>query len=124
MSTRTIDSTELENIKSDTWVNGVKKSMVKEYCASAVVANGSAVFYLTDNGTSGGNAVFNNVYKESANFWVDNSSAQYQMGGYTLSEDKKSITISVGALGSVIIGIIQFVNATNGVTIYLRIKGD
>lgn len=106
------------------WLNGVQKASVKEYFSSAVVAGGTATFYLTDDGTSGGGAVFANVYLESMNLMVYSASSQYQFSSPTVAGNKKSITVTIGVLGTVILGIIQFVAAANGTTIYLQIKGD
>lgn len=101
-----------------------KRVLAKEYCGSTTVSGGSAVFQLTTDGTSGGTAIFPNaVFKESANFWVDNASLQYQFGGYTLTNSNRTLTITVNQLGSVLLGIIQFVTAANGVTVHLRIRG-
>jgi len=106
------------------WVNGVRKSQVKEYLASAVVSSGTAIFYLTDDGTAEGNAIFTNIYKESASFWIDDPTVQYQFGEYTLAADKKTLTLTVNKLGTVLVGIIQFISAANGVTVYMQVKGD
>lgn len=120
----TVDDVEWEKVRQAQWVNGSQKADSQEYCASATVSSGQAVFYLTDNGASNGNAVFTNVYKESLSFWVDDSGVQYQFGSYTLAGDKKSITVAVNKLGSVVLGLINVVSAANGVTVYMRIKGD
>lgn len=106
------------------WVNGVRKSSVWEYYASATVSSGNVVFNLTDDGTSGGNAVFTNVYLESLNLIIYSSTAQYQFSAPVVSANKKTLTVTVGVLGTVILGIIQFVTAANGITVYAQIKGD
>lgn len=104
--------------------SGVLKTLPKVYITSAVISGGSVVFYLTDDGTSNGIPVFNNVYKESLNWWIDDASNQYQLGGYTLSGDNKSITLNVNKLGSVLLGILQFITGANGVTVNLTVWGD
>lgn len=106
------------------WQNGTRRVGVREVCASATVSSGVATFYLTDTGAAGGNALFGTaVFKESANFWVESTAIQYQYGNYTLSGDRKTLTVNVTQLGSVLLGIIQFVAAANGATVYLRICG-
>lgn len=107
-----------------TWVNGVKKSYVKEYFATATVSNGTAVFYLTDDGTANGNAIFTNIYTESSNFLTLDLGNQYQFGNVVVAANKKSITVSVNRLGTIILGVIQFITAANGQTVYLQVKGD
>lgn len=106
------------------WVNGVHKTSVWEYFSSATVSSGNVVFNLTDDGTGSGNAVFSNIYLESLNLIIYSSSAQYQFSAPTISANKKTLTVTVGVLGTVILGIIQFVTAANGITVYAQVKGD
>lgn len=104
--------------------NGVIKTNPKFYYSSAVVAGGVVTFYLTDNGGSTGNALFTNIDKESFSWWVDDASNQYQLGSYALAANKKSITLTVNKLGTVLLGIVQLISAANGVTVNLGIWGD
>lgn len=106
------------------WLSGVKKSTVLEYYASATVASGTVTFWLTDNGLSTGNAVFTNVYLESLNLIVYSATVQYQFSAPTVASNKKSIAVTIGQLGTVILGIVQFISAANGITVYLQVKGD
>lgn len=106
------------------WVNGVHKASVWEYYSSATVSSGNVVFNLTDDGTSGGNAVFTNVYLESLNLIVYSATVQYQFSNPTVSGNKKTLTVTVGQLGTVILGVIQLVSAANGITVYGQVKGD
>lgn len=103
-----------------TWVNGVKKTNVKQYFGSGVVSGGTITFNLTE----AGNPIFTNVYLESLNLFTLDLLNQYQFGNIVLSSDKKLLTVSVNRLGSVILGLIQFVTAANGITVYMQIKGD
>lgn len=109
---------------SYSYVNGTEKSNTKSWYGSAVVSSGNVVFWMTDTNTSGGNPIFNNVYMESVNFTVSDPNNQYEFSNFSLSGDKKSLTVTVNRLGTVLIGIIQFVTAANGTTVYLQIKGD
>lgn len=104
--------------------SGALKVQPKAYITSGVVAGGTVVFYLTSDSTNSGDVVFNNVYKESLNWWIDDTGAQYQVGGYTLSADKKTLTLTINKLGSVLLGIIQLTSAANGVTVNLTVWGD
>lgn len=115
--------TDLSN-KPTLWKSGVNKSNFIEYISSAVVASGTVSFNLTDDGLSSGNVIFTTVFKESANFWIEDSQNQYQYSGYSLSENKKVLTVTINRLGSVLLGIVQFISAANGVTVYLTIKGE
>ncbi len=117
---------------------GTLKTAAKEYLDSAVVSGGTVTFPLTLDHTSTGTAIFTNVYKESANFRVDDNAAAYQFGGFTLSANKKTLTMTATKLGttsanallnliggvvSVVTGI-TFTAAPNGVVVHLSIKGD
>lgn len=104
--------------------NGVIVSTAKEYWSSGTVSAGIVTFYLTDDHTSGGAAIFANIYKESMNFFVEDSSNSYQFSNVVIASDKKSVTVAVGQLGAVLVGIIQFLSAANGVTVYLQVKGN
>lgn len=106
------------------WVNGVHKSSVWEYYSSAAVSSGNVVFNLTDDGTSSGSAVFTNVYLESLNLIIYSATIQYQFSNPTVSANKKTLTVTVGAIGTVILGIVQFIAAANGITVYAQVKGD
>lgn len=115
-----VDGTSIARI----YRSGTLKTSPKMYTGTAIVASGAITFYITSNGISTGSAVFSNVYKESLNWWLDDANNQYQVGGYTLSGDKKSITLTVNRLGSVLIGIIQLITAANGATLNLSVWGD
>lgn len=104
--------------------NGVLTISPKIVIGSGTVANGSVTFYLTDDGTANGNAVFKTVYMESLNLIIYSTTTQYQFSAPTVSADKKTLTITVGQLGTVILGIIQFVTAANGTLVYMQIQGD
>lgn len=122
-----IEGSDAATIEQATAMNvaGVKKILTKRLTTSAVVTGGQVVFYLTDDGTAGGDAYFpTSVFKSSANFWVDDASTQYQMGGYTISGDRKTLTLTTNRLGSVLLGILQFIAAANGVTVHLKIEGN
>lgn len=96
------------------YVSGVLKNDSFLYSSKATT-NGSGVvtFYLTDDGTSSGNAVFNNVYADSISVAVYGSSANYQPYSPTVSGDKKSITININQATAVLLGAIQLVSAAS-----------
>lgn len=94
------------------------------YFASAAVSGGNAIFYLTDNGLSSGNAVFkNNVFTNSLNLTISSVTAQYQYGIPTVASGNKSISIPVTQI-ALSLGIIIFTAAANGTTILLQIWGN
>ena len=116
--------------RNTTYLNGTKKN-TKTYLTSATVSSGVATFYLTDNNTSWGNAIFSNVYIQSIRPWYNDKTTLYAEGDYALSGDKKTLTLSVNKLsftGTTILGInvlgtYAFV-AANGATVYLLVQGD
>lgn len=102
-----------------------KQILVREQSGQAVAASGSLTIYLTDDGTASGVAVFpNNVFKETLNLWVDDATTQFQFGNYTLSNGNRTLTLNINRLGTVLLGIIQFLAAANGTTVHYRIKGN
>lgn len=103
--------------------SGVLKTPVRMYTGSATVSSGNAIFYLTDDGTSGGNAIFNNVYQESFNWTINDATNSFQVGSYTLAGNKKSITVAVNRIG-LSLGLIIFTSAANGTTVYFTVWGD
>lgn len=103
---------------------GTLRTAPKFYYSSGVVSGGNVTFYLTTDGTASGSAIFASVDKESFSWWIDDNASQYQLGSYALAGDKKSITLTVNKLGTVLIGIIQFVAAANGATVNLAVWGE
>jgi len=103
--------------------SGVKKTSVWMYDTSGTVSNGTVVFYLTDDGTVNGNAIFTNIYSESIQIFAPSATDSFVMS-FAIAGNKKSITVTVNRLGTVIAGLIQFISAANGTTVYLQVKGD
>lgn len=106
------------------WVTGVLKNGAFTYMSKAVTVSGVATFYLTDNGLSTGNAVFTNVYADTISVVVYGNAANFQPYSPVIAGDKKSITINVNQTTSVLLGVIQFVSASNGVDVRLLVAGD
>lgn len=102
--------------------NGVTKSSVIDIARSAVVSGGSVTFNLTTDNTPTGTALCTTVFKESMNWWVDDSVNQYQLGNYSLSADKKTLTLTVNKIG-LSLGVLVFTSAANGITVNMTIKG-
>lgn len=72
-----------------------QKTGVKIYAGKATtVTGGVAIFYLTDSGTSGGNALLANVYDETVDFEVNDSVNAYRYS-WVISADKKILTATV-----------------------------
>lgn len=105
------------------FVDGVQKQARIHYFKSATVSGGNAVFYVTDDGTSGGAAVFTNVFTQSIACSGTSTTTSYFFGTPTISGDKKSITIPVNQLLNVL-GIVTLQVGANGAVINLSVFGD
>lgn len=111
-----------DNIKL--YVDGVKKDKPKIFIATGTISSGSVTFNVTDDGTASGNAIFNNIYLPSIDPKAFGTSKLFAYGTPTASADKKTITVSVKQITAVVIGLLDFVNATNGITVYTLVIGD
>lgn len=109
------------------------KTNVKLIAKSATIAGGAgqAIFYLTDNGLSGGTALCANaVYDETVDFEVNDSSAFYRPA-WTIAGDRKSITATVTrATATGVIAVLGLnllsapTNAPNGTVVRLTVWCD
>lgn len=99
--TRAIDNTEI-------------KTQVYDLFASATTSGGSVVFYLTDDGTASGGAVFQDIIEDSISLDIFESGKKYNYCNIVISEDKNKIYIDIRTVFSVLFVI--FVIAV-GVTI-------
>lgn len=74
------------------------KSNAIMFTGSATVSSGTAVIYLTTDGTSGGTAIFpNGPNMDSINAFVSDAAASYQMS-YALTNSNKTLTITANKL--------------------------
>lgn len=133
------DNTDAPTVEQSTsmYEGTTKHMLTKTWTGTATTSGGTATFYLTDDGTGSGAAIFSTVVKSSANFWIESTTSQYQFGNYTLSGDKKTLTVSVtylsastgnvllnllGAVTSVLTGL-TYSAVPNGVTVHMSIRG-
>lgn len=102
-------------------------SGVLDYANSGTTTSGNVIFYLTDNGLISGNALFTNV--TYVNPFVNNSANNYTYS-WTLSVDKKTLTVNakissqtaVALIGLTVVGLPS--NVANGTTVYVLVKGN
>ncbi len=92
----------------------------KEYTGDTTTTSGTASFYVTTDGTSGGDPIFTNVNFYSA---VINDSTSTYNYAYTLSGDKRTLTVTAR---KVIIsgGVLAIQNVPNGTEVKLYVKGN
>lgn len=107
------------------WVSGALKNDSFIYASKASVAGGSGLvtFYITDDGTSSGNAVFTNVYSDTIAVSGYGSGGQYQASGLTVAGDKKSITATMSQLVPLVV-VTFSAAAANGIECRMYVMGD
>lgn len=105
----------------------VQKAGAKLFCKAVLTVAGVAIFQLTDDGTAGGNALFQNVYDASVDFEVNDAANSYRYG-WSLSADKKTLTVTVNRqapttiLGMSVLGGLN--PTTDGTQVRLTLWGD
>lgn len=118
-------NTSIKSNRRKGWVNGQMVNGITPYVQSATTnASGQATLWLTDNGTSTGNAVFQTIYADGIIIIAYGSGNNYQVYNPVISADKKSITVSVNQQGAVILGLISMTSAAAGVTVRGIILGS
>lgn len=106
------------------WVSGALKNDSFIYSSKASTSGGTAVFYLTNDGTASGSAVFTNVYPDTIAIITYGALGNFQPSGPVVSGDNKSITASISQITNILgIATINSV-AANGVDCRLYVMGD
>lgn len=88
---------------------------------------GNVVFYLTDNGLVGGNALFTNV--DYVNPLVNDSTINYSYG-WTISGDKKTLTVNTKAALGINVALLSLTllgvpsNVANGIVVTCVVVGN
>ena len=111
------------------WIGGVRKKDAMCLCITGVVGATSVVFYLTDNGLVGGNALFpNNVYLDTLMLRAVEGTNPHAFGTPVLSNGNKTLTVSVSKTGAVIdllgINVLRASVPATGSTICGTVWGD
>ncbi len=106
------------------YVSGVLKNDSFLYTSKATSVSGSVTFYITDTGNSSGNPVFANVYNDSVAVIVYGASGNYQTSNPVVSADKKSVTVALSQI-STVLGLLTFNGtAAGGLDFRLYVMGD
>lgn len=103
-----------------------EKMSIEYFNAVSISGNGNAVFYLTNDKTSTGRALFNNIVSV---FPIVNNSASNYTYGWSYNATTKALTVNVkissglnvAALGLTLLGAPT--NVPNGVDVQLLVKG-
>jgi hypothetical protein len=114
---------------TDATVTGYRNSTLKTSVISAdqssIVTDGIAAFQLTTDGLAIGAAIFQNeIFPESIHFSVNDPAASYQFG-WELTNDDKTLTVTVNKLESadIVTGALNQVSAPDATIVNLSVKG-
>lgn len=97
------------------YVTGVQKMGLFPYLAKATSTSGTITFWLTSNGLSTGSPVFSEIAADGITISPYGTSNAYQIGVPVVSADRKSVTASITQTSSVLLGLLSFTTASNGV---------
>lgn len=115
-----------ETIEASTraYANGVWKTGVFPYVWNKTTnSSGQVVFYLTDNGLAGGNAVFSEIFPGGVAVTPYGTANAYQIGTPVVSSDLKSVTVQVNQLSTVVLGLVSLTSAAANVDVRLIVLG-
>jgi len=106
------------------WVSGVLIQDLTPYLGhGSTNASGVATIYLTDDNTSTGNAVFSSIYTDGIVAMPVGVTSNYQVTDVTVAANRKSLTVTVNQLGSVILGLVNVTSAASGVEVKAIVMG-
>lgn len=111
------------------YISKSRRTAGKFVITTTTVSSGNAVFDLTD---SSSNAIFTEVFLDSANITFTDSSNMYRHGVPVLSGDRKTLTVPitrqnvslVSVVGINVLGAITWGAAPNGINVRLTIAGQ
>lgn len=106
------------------YLAGTLKSNAKMLVVTATTSSGNVVFNLTTNNSPTGTALFTNVYLDAIQVEAYSTGAVLLFGAPTLAGDKKTISFPVNQVTAVLLGLLNIVTASNGITARLMIVGD
>lgn len=104
-------------------VGNIAKDKTFRAIKNATVSGGTAIFYLTEDGTSAGNALFSEVFADSIQLIVNDATSSYQFG-WSLSADNKTLTVTANKLttANILTGVLGQGQA-NGAVVRLTVDG-
>lgn len=115
----------LTNLPGATGYDGTtQRNNLIFYTNSVSASSGTAVFYLTTDGTSTGNSIFpNGIIQNSINLFVSDASSSYQMS-YALTNSNKTLTVTANkyTTANLLSGILGQTSA-NSISVRLQVWG-
>lgn len=109
--------------KPDVFLGTTQKTGVKMVAVSATVSGANAVFQLTDDGLSTGNALFTNVYLDALMLRAQEGANPHAFGTPALTNSNKTLTVPVSKLAS-LLGILTLSQSASGSVIAANVFGD
>lgn len=106
------------------WVGGVLVQDLTAYLNHGTTnSSGVATIYLTDDNTANGNAVFSTIYSDGIVAMPVGDTNSYQVKDVTVAANKKSVTVTVNQLGSVVLGLVNVTSAASGIEVKAIVMG-
>ncbi|WP_339314605.1 hypothetical protein [Paenibacillus sp. FSL M7-0896] len=117
------NTTNVTNPQLESHLSDGTKAVLQEYVGEALTTGGIATFYLTNDRTSAGAALFTSWVRVVAS--VEISGTDIMECKTTTSADRKTVTVKVDKLisTSLITALIPAVQAVNGTKVMLIAKG-
>lgn len=117
VATQQAVDTSIKANRRKAFVNGVMVNGITPYLAKATTSAGAATLWLTDNGTSTGNAIFTTIYSEGIVINAYGTGNNYQVYNVAIAADKKSVTCNVNQMAGAVLGLVNVTSAANGVDV-------
>jgi len=117
VATQEAVNTSIKQNRRKAYVNGQMINGIIPYLAKATVTSGAATLWLTDDGTSTGNAVFTTIYPEGIVINAYGSGNNYQVYNVVVSGDLKKVTCQVNQMAGAILGLVNVTSAANGIDV-------
>lgn len=117
LATQKAVDTSIKQNRRKAYVNGAMVNGIIPYLTKATTSAGAATLWLTDDGTSTGNAVFTNIYPEGIVINAYGTGNNYQVYNVVVSPDLKKVTCNVNQMAGAILGLVNVTTAANGIDV-------
>lgn len=120
----TADMAVLSQAQRGAYINGVFVVGITPYIMTGTTnTSGIVTVYATNDGTATGTAVFSTIPSGGITATPIGSASNYQVTAIAVSTDKKTITITVNQLGSVVLGLVNVTSAAANVAVSVVVWG-
>lgn len=126
-ATLTVLLTELPGSQAaSVYQNQTLKTNIRIWTGQATTTSGIASFFPTSDNTSGGTALFTNIYSVHATGEINTSTASSAVTASikAIAGDKRTVTVN--AISGLVLGVLgaTTIFASNGTNVHLTIIGD